>query len=150
MSWPLGCQGGPSLQVLKFIYFGIEVPDMFPRDWTSLGIHNHISVSSDKTAAFDPVVHHLFSVFFKLSVIPTHHLSPGVGSLVSRCASFLCSSSLLWFSPLWTGRQVCLHNIRFGYWWWDSTLWEEVSQGRLSEFIGTCMSWSSDEGIIFP
>ena len=59
-------------------------------------------------------------------------------------------SSLLWFSPLWTERQVCLHNIRFGYWWWDSTLWEEVSQGRLSEFIGTCMSWSSDEGIIFP
>ena len=88
-SWPLGCQGGPRLQVLKFIYFGIELPEMFPRDWTSLGIHNHMSVSSDRTAAFDPVVHHLFSVSFKLAVIPTHHLSPGVRSLVSRHASFL-------------------------------------------------------------
>lgn len=53
-----------------------------------MGIHGHTSVSSDKSAAFHTVVHDLFSVFFKLLIIPTHHFAPGQGSLTSLCTGF--------------------------------------------------------------
>lgn len=87
------------LKVLRSLIGERVCLNFFLRDWTSVGIHGHVSVSSDKSAAFDTVIHHLFFVFFSFRLFHSYFCSRSqvTGLLMQRLA----------LSPLTTSGPVC-------------------------------------------
>lgn len=83
------------LKVLRSLIWGRACLSFFLRDWTSLGIHGHVSVSSDKPATFDTVIHHLFSVFFSFQLSHSYFCSKSqvTGLLMQRLALSLLTTS---------------------------------------------------------